>query len=78
METAIETKPYMPRSLKREFIYEANVMHMHAAYRPHLPYDFREDFLRKFTFYVAMKQIKFSDLNKIHINLVPQSKDTQS
>ena len=51
---------------------EANVMNMYAKFQLHPPYGFwGEDFwicFGKLTLYVAMEPIKFSDLDKIHMN----------
>ena len=59
-------------AIKNDIFVEANVMNMSTKFQLHTPYDFWvEDFLifvRKFTLMLPWQPIKFSDLDKIHMN----------
>ena len=59
-------------TVKNTTYVEANVMNMYAKFQLHPPYGFwAEDFLiffQKFTFMLPWQPIKFSDLDKIHVN----------
>ena len=62
-------------TMKNTIYVEANVMNMYAKFQLHSPYDFWgedfwifEYFFEKLPFMLSWQPVKFSDLDKIHMN----------
>ena len=56
-------------TIKNTIYVEANVMNMYAKFQYDAPYSFwGEDFFENLPFMLPWQPIKFSDLDKIHMN----------
>ena len=57
-------------TIKYTIYVEANVMNMYAKFQLHLPYGFwgEDFFFENLPFMLPLQPIKFSDLDKIHMN----------